>query len=312
MLAESIGRVHLGGMTERLTLLLTLSGVLLAASLTAGELHPIDLIDDQERIRQFENRFGTMKDAGQVVAAEVLVEQLQERSKPQSTLPVNLSTETRSLTPAEIYRLRRDSVVMMGRLYKCDHCDDWHISVSGGVMLSEDGIGVTNYHVIMADNADAFGIMTFDGVVYPVEEILAGSRVDDLAFFRVDGDGFRPAPLSRGDDPGTPVTAITHPRQQLYYVSHGIVARNYIERRGRLHRPRLAITADYARGSSGAGIFNDRGDLASIVSSTRSIYYTREDGIDRNLQMVMKITVPAHSILELAGWEEEPLLYTSD
>jgi S1-C subfamily serine protease len=54
----------------------------------------------------------------------------------------------------------------------------------------------------------------------------------------------------------------------------------------------MSITADYAKGSSGGPVFNDRGEVVGMVSSTSSLYYQtdspeapKEKG---PLQMVIK------------------------
>ena len=69
--------------------------------------------------------------------------------------------------------------------------------------------------------------------------------------------------------------------------------------RGPQSAKRVSITADFAKGSSGAGIFNDAGNLTAIVTSTRSIYYSKDDWDAKNLQMVIKDCVPAESIRAL-------------
>jgi serine protease Do len=271
-------------------------------SCPAGWSHEPDLIDDQAFQRSATHSLRQwLADPDRVPAAH-LHEQLASRTHHVFDLPP--SQPAGPLGPAEIYSARRDSVVGLAYLFKCPRCDDWHASIAGGVMLTADGIGVTNHHV-MAQNKEeskaVFGVVTFPGAFYPIVEILAASQADDLAIFRVQGSGFATAPLSAGDFPGEAVTAITHPSGNFYTVTTGIVARNFRERGGgaAAGRPRMAITADFAKGSSGAGIFNARGELASIATSTRSIYYSRQDGIDRNLQMVLKTTIPAAAILRL-------------
>ena len=63
---------------------------------------------------------------------------------------------------------------------------------------------------------------------------------------------------------------------------------------------RMTITADYAKGSSGAPVFDACGNICGMVSSTNSIYYNKtKDGANENLQMVVKNCVPAASILNL-------------
>ncbi len=270
----------------------------------AGRSSETDLIDDRAFYRSANRSLRQwLADPNHVPATE-LNSQLASRTHHAFDLPpVELANR---LEPAEIYSARRDSVVGLAYLFKCPRCDDWHTSIAGGVMLTADGIGVTNHHVIAQNDEESkavFGIVTFHGAFYPIIEILAASIADDLAIFQVRGSDFSPAPLSKGDLPGEAVTAITHPSGNFYTVTTGVVARNFRERRSgpAAGRARMAITADFARGSSGAGIFNARGELASIATSTRSIYYSRQDGMDRNLQMVLKTTIPASAIRSLIG-----------
>ncbi|MCL4201171.1 MAG: trypsin-like peptidase domain-containing protein [Pirellulaceae bacterium] len=284
-----------------LTFTLALSGV-------AGTTDAVDLIDDISFQQASKTALLDWLAQPDHVSATTLVGQLDSKLRDPISLPSD--QEPRLLTPGEVYRARRDSVMALAYLYKCPRCDDWHSSIAGCVMLTADGVGVTNYHVIDQNKDESkavFGIVTFHGCFYPIIEILAASRADDLAVFRVRGEGFTAAPLSAGDEPGEPVTAISHPSGNLYMVTTGIVARNYRERGPgpAAGRTRMAITAEFAKGSSGAGIFNARGELAGVVASTRSIYYSREGGIDRNLQMVLRIAIPAAAIRELLASRAE-------
>lgn len=88
----------------------------------------------------------------------------------------------------------------------------------------------------------------------------------------------------------------------------------------------MNVTADYAKGSSGGPVFNNRGDLIGLVSSTNSIAYTtlplsvnpKEKTLcitqprkkpasvngkplimQMNHQMTLKNCVPSRSILDL-------------
>jgi len=61
----------------------------------------------------------------------------------------------------------------------------------------------------------------------------------------------------------------------------------------------MAVTADFAKGSSGGPLLDACGNVAGMVASTTSIYYGTEKGQKDNLQMVLKHCVPAASILKL-------------
>lgn len=62
--------------------------------------------------------------------------------------------------------------------------------------------------------------------------------------------------------------------------------------------PWLEITADYAAGSSGSPIVNDKGQVVGIVSMTNTIKYPNEA---RDVQMVRKICVPSSAIAKLVA-----------
>jgi S1-C subfamily serine protease len=55
----------------------------------------------------------------------------------------------------------------------------------------------------------------------------------------------------------------------------------------------MTITADFAGGSSGAAVFGASGNVVGMVAATRSV----TSGKEKNQQMVIKMCVPAKSIL---------------
>ena len=175
------------------------------------------------------------------------------------------------------------------------------------VVISEDGLCVSNYHVFEAMINLGQGTSPQDslsfvadakGKTYEIEDVLTYNKDADLAVFKIDtrGDKLTPAPI--GDDAvvGTQVHALTHPDQMLYYYSRGVVARN-VAYDGNPWANRTEITADYGVGSSGGPIFDNCGNLVAIVSSTQGIYAQNNQG--RDLQMVIKMTVPVSSLKRL-------------
>ena len=62
---------------------------------------------------------------------------------------------------------------------------------------------------------------------------------------------------------------------------------------------RLEITANFARGSSGCGVYNELGQLVGLISSTKSIYYHQDIDVQKHLQMVIKTCVPLSGIKSL-------------
>jgi hypothetical protein len=123
--------------------------------------------------------------------------------------------------------------------------------------------------------------------------------VADIAILRCEGSGYTALPLSAEAPDGSPVGVWSHPSSHFFCLSAGIVARRFLLRKPGGRAEALAITADYARGSSGGPVFDDRGNVVGMVASTDSVYYDEENGQQKNLQMVFKNCVSARSILAL-------------
>jgi S1-C subfamily serine protease len=144
--------------------------------------------------------------------------------------------------------------------------------------------------------------MTNDGTVVPVREVLAASKEDDVAILRIDAGErrFRPLVLSTDAPVASSVCVISHPARRFYSLTRGIVSRYFLVAAGEKPAvPRMHITADFARGSSGGPLFNKRGAVVGLVKSTASIYYDVSEGKKDSLQMVFKECIPASQVLKL-------------
>lgn len=257
-------------------------------------------IDDAAVKSSFETHLGELFRAGGLPMASGLVEQLREAT----TAPLDASAflakekaDAPASTPSPVERARAATLVL-GHLYLCGKCDKYHGNLAGAVLLSADGLALTNYHVMEAKDAVVFGAMTSDGRIYGIESVLAASKRDDVALVRLhDAQGLPHVPLCPGISTGEELFVLSHPDGHFYTLSKGFLARKYLTAAERI--PRLQITADFAKGSSGSGIFNVHGELVGLAASTNSIYYTEKDGIKDNLQMVVKSGVPVESILKL-------------
>ncbi|MFT5130886.1 MAG: serine protease Do, partial [Rhodothermales bacterium] len=87
--------------------------------------------------------------------------------------------------------------------------------------------------------------------------------------------------------------------------STGIISRYFTLRKAGEQSRRMSITADFAKGSSGAPVINPHGAVAGVVASTTSVYYSKKDGVDKNLQMVIKNCIPAQAVLDLLAESAE-------
>lgn len=239
-----------------------------------------------------------------------------EATTDNATLQEQLSRRSVALAPPAEGTLTQDAedladrasqgVVVIAGLYLCGNCDNFHANCASGFVVSEDGIAVTNYHVVESSNNTTLVARTHDGRVVPVVEVLAANEQDDVAILRLGGDEpFTALPIARDAEVGQRVHAVTHPNGRFYTYTAGELSRFFMEprRRGPGVR-RMQITADYAKGSSGGPILNDRGQVVGMVTTTSSVYYNENNGVQENLQMVFHNCVPYESILDLFAGED--------
>lgn len=236
--------------------------------------------------------------AGKTVKADVLRAQLSRRRCEVALAPAS----TKSETLPEAASRTRSAVAVVASLYKCKKCTKWHLGAASGFFISSDGVLVTNHHVVAGADKETFVVLSGDGRMALVTEVLAADAVADIAILRCNGTGFSALPLCAEAADGTPVGVWSHPTNHFFSLSAGIVARRFmLQKQGGPACEALAITADYARGSSGGPVFDDRGNVVGMVASTDSVYYDNENGQQKNLQMVFKNCVSARSILALIG-----------
>jgi S1-C subfamily serine protease len=205
-----------------------------------------------------------------------------------------------------LYERAMDAVAVVGTLYKCPRCGEWHVNAATGFFITADGALVTNYHVVSQLEHRALVAMTHDGRVFPVIKALAGDEKADVAIVQVqplDQNGqratFATLPLGDRTRVGQDVRVVHHADGRHYTLTQGIVSRRYIDEKEGGTRW-ITITADYARGSSGGPLLDDAGRVIGMVASTSSVYYDRDEGgHNQNLQMVWKQCVPVENIQKL-------------
>ena len=205
-----------------------------------------------------------------------------------------------TVSPNKLYDQISKSVLVIGRLYNCGKCSKWHTSTASAFVISRDGIIVTNHHVLENDDGEILGAMDYKGNVYSIEKVLAANEEDDLAILKLRNAELTPMALGKPANVGSDVWVISHPDRKMYMMTKGMVSRyNMIMDKNRKPGRRMSITADYAKGSSGAPVFNRKGQVVGVVSSTNSIYYNVVNGKKENLQMVVKNCIPVESIHKL-------------
>ena len=262
-----------------------------------------EFIDDAGIKSSFETKLGALFEAGGIPKATDILKQLREEKRSELTLPA-LAPTLENHQP-EVYDRTRNASLVLGHLYLCGKCENYHANLAGGVILSPDGLVLTNYHVIDFKDAIVFGAMTANGTIFGIEKVVASSKQHDLALLKLrEAKDLTYVVPQEKIETGEEIFVISHPDGHFYTLTKGYVARKYLTPEQKT--PMLQITADFAKGSSGAGIFNARGELAGIATSTSSIYYDGSEESPDNLQMVIKSGIPASSLRELITLEKSP------
>lgn len=239
-------------------------------------------------------------------------QEIQSQLRQRKEAQVNIKRQQvgkKELSNVELARRVRLSTVVIGNAYDCGKCHRTHVAPAAtGYIIDEDGIIVTNYHVIDSARNRVNGtkkelfVMTDEGDIFFIKEVLASSLDDDLAVVRVDTKGkkLKVLPLGHTAQQGEDVYVMGHPRHNLYYWSKGIVARNVMGR-SVMNRhavvPLMEITADYGVGASGGPVVDKYGNVVGTVSSTVSIY--ADEAAQRGFQMSIKTTIPVIQLKRL-------------
>jgi len=213
------------------------------------------------------------------------------------------------LTGNTLYEKAKLATVITGCAYKCPRCSNTHLSESSGYIIDPTGIVITNYHVMaqyafMKDGNKPVGffVRLADGHTFAVKSILASSKKNDLAVLQLETNGVKLPALALGDPAkvGDPIYVLGHPKGMHYYLSNGIVNNNYLEEAGgdgqKFFREMMAISADYATGSSGGPILDAFGNVVGTVSNTKMLLHS---DMNPTVQMVLKNTVPVKSLRKL-------------
>jgi serine protease Do len=276
-----------------------------------SETLPSPVINDRQMIERFAREFGAMVDAGEAKTSAELVEAFgaSKDVRIAAELVAEPAIDGKPKSPSAIYRDHVDSVLMFSSVYKCGKCEHWHSgSAASAWVWGSKGILVTNYHLVGGDNNDrCAAVMTRDGRIFPVVELLAADEAADIAVVRVDLGEETLTPLALGPSPeiGDDVIVLSNPKKRLFSFTKGYVSRYFSRpaKRGGGLITQMTITADYAAGSSGGPILDEQGRVVGMVCSTVSARASKkgEDGKMKNgdVQMVFKDSVPVASIRAL-------------
>jgi serine protease Do len=289
---------RVGGFRQRMNRVLAAMLLTLAAEAVGADAAvPPFATDDHQIAAQFQREAEALLASGQTIK---LVELTNQLGRASTQLKLARSSR-RPLSADEMFRRTVDSTVIVGRLFKCTNCPHWHVNPASGFALTGNGAVVTSHHVVADGEGETIVVMRRDGKVFPITSVLAADARADLAVLQAAGSGFRPLPIGNEPPVGTTVRVISHPDGRFFTLTEGIVSR-YFQRRSQPGSVTLmAITADFARGSSGGPVLDTTGAVVGVVQSTQTINYHDKDGKVIAPQMVVKNVVPVRYLRALVG-----------
>ena len=204
---------------------------------------------------------------------------------------------TRTLAPDELAQAVEMGVAVVGRIAKV-HGRPALTPTATGFFLTASGALATCAHVVNSDKFIGLTVMTRDGRVCPVREILAMSTNYDLVILQVEGRDFTPLPVAPTTRQGAPVWVLGHPFPWYYMLTAGIASGYYVI--DAAQRTVLDITADFANGSSGSPVLNEYGAVVGVAAFRQVL------GIPGTPQMPIKGCLPSSALLDMIQPELGP------
>lgn len=279
-----------------------LVATLIASMACASAAPPV--IDDMMLVENFSTALGNLVGTEGVPSADDLCAAAKECSPRKAVAIIPEALKSGAAMPENDYDHLSKSVFMLGAVYKCGKCSNWHRGGNATAWcLSSDGIMVTNAHVFLSIKGEAMGVSDREGHCYPVTGLLGIDVMKDVAIFRVKGQGLQALRLGAPANVGDPVNIISNPAGNNFMRTSGAVARYVNQPDTHEKNPVkvvwMCVTAEYAGGSSGGPVFNAAGEVVGMVSKTHSLYTggTPKDAPPKGeLQMVIRNCVPGDAI----------------
>lgn len=153
------------------------------------------------------------------------------------------------------------------------------ISTGTGVIISDKGYIVTNYHVIEA--TDTVTVQLYGEDIAIEAEVVGYHADDDVAVLKINKTGLRAAAFAKSDDVryGERVYAIGNPEgaEYAWSIAEGIISSPrrqlmFYNSEGILEKKMNVVQTDAAvnHGNSGGPILNVRGEIVGIVTFKRT------------------------------------------
>mgnify|MGYP002152533169 CR=1 FL=1 len=229
----------------------------------------------------------------QRIAAEMATVPADETLVPEAyyseavDIAFNTTLPTTALPPQELYQQTK-----AGSVYINTFVLDEFYNFGSGSVIGENGIILTNYHVV--EGAEKIAVTFADETTYPVTDMIAVDPEKDIAVLQIDTSDLPALPLgsSAAVAIGDTTYAVGHPENLLFTFSEGIVSgiREFTKTgEGR----QFQITNPISAGSSGGALINERGELIGLPVA--SLEYAQNTVQVQNINFA----VPISSVVEL-------------
>jgi hypothetical protein len=137
-----------------------------------------------------------------------------------------------------------------------------NLAMGGAVVISPDGLAITNFHIANLIN-DRIVMVLSDGTVARVIKIIAGNPNTDVAIVQLDKQNLPWVPIAESEPVMAETIRMLHHSESRFYTYDS----GYVKRYPLLgHMPWMEISAHFAPGGSGCGIYNATHELVGLVA----------------------------------------------
>lgn len=137
-----------------------------------------------------------------------------------------------------------------------------NLAMAGAVVISPEGLAITNYHVASLIN-DRIVIVLSDGTVARVIKIIAANATTDVAIVQLDKQNLPWIPIAESAPAMADTIPMLHHSESRFYTYDA----GYVKRYPLIgNQPWMEISADFAPGGSGCGIYNAKHELVGLVA----------------------------------------------
>lgn len=164
-------------------------------------------------------------------------------------------------SPATIMEKYGKAVVLLA----CVKSGGEEIGLGSGFIVSSTGVIITNYHVI--ENAYPIIVKLTNGDIYDKIFVVDADKRRDIAILKIKAFGLPIVTLGNSDNikVGEKVIVIGNPKGLENSISDGLLS---AVRESGLGYKMYQMTAPISPGSSGSPVFNDKGEVIGIATSS--------------------------------------------